>query len=164
MLLGNYTSISQNNGLLFRLPVLRLRVLRPGQLEGEQELHLRVSAFAGASYGPTYTLGEFLQNYFDPRLYDPGPGGSDRHHVHRSARSGSIVPNSGNPFNGLIEEGQPEFRKASPSTGTTTGLRALVSPGIRSATARPRSAAAAASSTSASGRTTPTSTVRAIRR
>ena len=39
-----------------------------------------------AYLGPTYTTGQFLQNYFVPEAYDPVPGGLDRDGQRRASR------------------------------------------------------------------------------
>jgi hypothetical protein len=56
-----------------------------------------------AYLGPTYTVGEFLQNYFDPGRFDPSK--AVRIDTAPGLRNGSIVPDSGDPFNGIVQEG-----------------------------------------------------------
>ena len=69
LLLGNYTSINQTNGLFYGdFRFYGSRVLWPGQLEGEPKTSPWSSGFAMSYLGPTYTLGEFLEPYFDPAL------------------------------------------------------------------------------------------------
>ncbi len=110
MLLGNYTSVNQNNGVFYsdyRFYGYEFygqdtwRVKKNFTLE----FGLRWSFL-----GPTYTLGEFLAPYFDPGLYSQAQA-VQIDTTSTGLRLGSIVPNSGNPFNGIIEEGQPGVPK-----------------------------------------------------
>ena len=110
MLLGNYTSVNQNNGVFYsdyRFYGYEFygqdtwRVKKNFTLE----FGLRWSFL-----GPTYTLGEFLAPYFDPGLYSQAQA-VRIDTTSTGLRLGSIVPNSGNPFNGIIEEGQPGVPK-----------------------------------------------------
>src|SRR5260370_13368909 len=62
----------------------------------------------GACYsylGPTFTRGQYLENYFDPTLYNPAQAVSFNTTAASSVTGlGSIVSGSGNPFNGMIQE------------------------------------------------------------
>jgi hypothetical protein len=105
MLLGNYTSINQSNGRFFG-------DFRFNGFEWFAQDSWRVTRQFTLEYGirwawmgPTYTTGRFLQNYFDPRLYDPAQTAVIE--TASGLRQGSIV--GGNPFNGLIEEGTGDF-------------------------------------------------------
>jgi hypothetical protein len=112
MLLGNYLSASQSNGVFFG-------GFRFHQVEAYGQDSWKVSRKLTLDYGlrwaylgPTYTVQPFFQNYFDPSRYNPAnavtlnltPGNS----------FGSIciptnpcpeVSNYGNPYNGMVEEG-----------------------------------------------------------
>ncbi|HYI93423.1 MAG TPA: hypothetical protein VEX68_07760, partial [Bryobacteraceae bacterium] len=96
MLLGNYTSVNQNNGVFYsdyRFYGYEFygqdtwRVKKNFTLE----FGLRWSFL-----GPTYTLGEFLAPYFDPGLYSQAQA-VQIDTTSTGLRLGSIVPNSGNP-------------------------------------------------------------------
>lgn len=105
MLLGNYTSISQSNGRFFG-------DFRFNGLEWFAQDSWKISRRFTLEYGmrwawmgPTYTLGQYLQNYFDPRLFNPAQAAVIE--TASGLRNGSIV--GGNAFNGLIEEGAGDF-------------------------------------------------------
>jgi hypothetical protein len=53
--------------------------------------------------GPTYTRGKYLQYYFEPNLYDPSQ--SVKINTASGITNGTLIPNSGNPYNGLVQEG-----------------------------------------------------------
>jgi hypothetical protein len=103
MLLGNYTNVNQTRGIYygaFRFFTTEFYGQDSWKVNGK----LTVEYGLRWSYeGPTYTRGKYLQNYFEPNLYDrsqsaqifTGPG----------VRNGSIVPGVGNPYNGLVQEG-----------------------------------------------------------
>jgi len=102
MLLGRYTSITQSNGRFygdFRFYGYELYAQDTWKVNRRLTLEF---GLRWAYYGPTYTHGRFLQNYFDPGRYraaeaavlDLRPG----------LRQGSIM--GGNPFNGMVEEGK----------------------------------------------------------
>jgi hypothetical protein len=107
LLLGNYTTYNQSNGIYYG-------DFRYSGVEGYGQDTWRVTPHLTFDYGvriaylgPTYSTGRFLQNYFSPEAYDPtqavslftGPG----------VLRGSIMANSGNPFNGMVEEGTSGF-------------------------------------------------------
>jgi Carboxypeptidase regulatory-like domain/TonB-dependent Receptor Plug Domain len=109
LLLGNYQTYMQSDGIYYG-------DFRYKGIEGYAQDTWRPTSRVTLDYGlrvgylgPTYTTGEFLQNYFVKEAYDPsqavaiftGSGGL----------RGSIVPGSGNFFNGMVEEnssGLPE--------------------------------------------------------
>ncbi|MBX5495175.1 MAG: hypothetical protein IRZ15_07550 [Bryobacteraceae bacterium] len=109
MLLGNYTSINQSDGIYYG----RFRFFGM-EFYGQDswKVNRRLTLELGARYvylGPTYTLGEFLMYYFDPARYDPAQ--AVQIETARGATQGSIIPGSGDPFNGMVQEGSPGVPK-----------------------------------------------------
>jgi hypothetical protein len=103
MLLGNYTSASQSNGKFFG--AFRFYGL---EFFGQDswKVNSRLTLEFGARYaylGPTFTLGDLLQNYFFVDKYDPSR--AVRIETASGPTNGSIIPGVGDPFNGMIEEG-----------------------------------------------------------
>ena len=119
LLLGNYKSVSQSNGVFFG-------AFRFHQLELYGQDSWKVSRKLTLDYGlrwayigPTYTVKPFLENYFDPTAYDPAQTVTiDTRATNplQNTQNGSIctatqpnpcpgVTNFGNPYNGLIKEG-----------------------------------------------------------
>jgi hypothetical protein len=103
MLLGNYTSVSQSNGRFYgSFKFFGVE----GYLQDAWKVNRKLTLEYGmrwAYMGPTYTYGQFLQNYFDPARYDASK--AVQIDTRPGLRNGSIVPGSGDPFNGLVEEG-----------------------------------------------------------
>ncbi len=104
MLLGNYTSVAQTSGIYYG----SFRFFAT-EFYGQDswKVNKRLTLEFGARYvyqGPTYTRGKYLQSYFQPDRYDRAkavrinttPG---------TVLNGTILPNSGDPFNGLVQEG-----------------------------------------------------------
>ena len=103
LLLGNYSSVSQTNGVFFGK-------FRFNQVEAYIQDSWKVSNKLNVEYGirwaflgPTYTYGKYLENYWDPSLYNPAQA------VAINTTSGnqfnSIIQGSGNPYNGIVPEG-----------------------------------------------------------
>lgn len=109
MLLGNYTSVTQSNGRFygsFRFIGIE------GYVQDSWRVNRKLTLEYGlrwAYLGPTYTYGKFLQNYFDPRAYDPAQAAQID--LRSGLTLGTIVPGQGNPFNGMIEEGKGNLPK-----------------------------------------------------
>ena len=109
MLLGNYTTVSQNNGVFYsdyRFYGYEFYGQDSWRVNKNFTLEL---GLRWSFYGPTYTLGDFLAPYFDPGRYDASQ--AVRLNTASGAQFGSIIPNSGNPFNGIVMEGDPGVPK-----------------------------------------------------
>ncbi len=103
LLLGNYASVSQSNGVYFGS-----FKFWQWEIFGQDTWRItpRFTLDYGLRYaylGPTYTYGKFLQNYFDPSRYNPANAVSFQ--LSPGVTQGSILPNSGDPFNGIVQEG-----------------------------------------------------------
>ncbi len=103
LLLGNYQTVSQSNGVFYG-------AFKFWQWEifGQDTWRVtpRLTLDYGLRYaylGPTFTYGRFLQNYFDPTRYNPANAVAIQ--TTGGLTQGSIIPGSGNPFNGIVQEG-----------------------------------------------------------
>ena len=102
MLLGNYTSVNQTNGRFFgTFKFFGTEFFAQDSWRVNKKLNIEYG-LRWAYMGPTYTYGKFLQNYFDPRAFDPAQAAVID--IRPGLRNGSII--GGNPFNGMIEEGK----------------------------------------------------------
>ena len=102
IILGNYTSITQTS--LFAA----VQRFYGWDFYGQDswKVNRKLTLEFGARYayrGPNYTIGEFRAPYFDPKRYDPSK--AVRIETASGLLNGSIVPNSGDPFNGIVLEG-----------------------------------------------------------
>jgi hypothetical protein len=103
MLLGNYTSANQSNGKFFgSFRFYGLEFYGQDSWKATRRLTLEFGA-RYAYLGPTFTTGDLLQNYFLVDRYDPSR--AVRIETARGPSNGSIIPGSGDPFNGMVEEG-----------------------------------------------------------
>jgi hypothetical protein len=109
LLLGNYQTYTQSDGIYygdFRYMGLE------GYVQDTWRPTSRVTLDYGlriAYLGPTYSTGKFLQNYFVPDAFDASQAVSIV--TATGVLRGSIVPGSGNPFNGMVEEGSSGLPK-----------------------------------------------------
>jgi hypothetical protein len=104
MLLGNYYSVTQSNGKFFgSFKFYQTEAYLQDSWKASRKLTLEYG-IRWAYLGPTFTYGKYLQNYWDPTLYNPAQA------VAINTQSGltnsAIIPNSGNPYNGLVQEGK----------------------------------------------------------
>lgn len=103
MLLGNYTSVNQSNGRFYgSFKFYGAEAYAQDSWRVNRKLTLEYG-MRWAYLGPTYTYGKYLQNYFDPRLYNPA--NAARVDINPGLTIGTLVPGVGNPFNGMVEEG-----------------------------------------------------------
>ena len=113
LITGYYTSVQQANGIFYG----DFRFLGwEWYAQDSWKLRRRFTLEYGIRYsyfGPTYTRHKFLMNYFDPTRYDPAQ--AVRLQTTDGLTKGSIIPGSGNPFNGMVEEN---------SAGITNGFGA----------------------------------------
>jgi hypothetical protein len=121
VLFGNYQSVSQSNGVFFgAFRFHQLEIFGQDTWKVNRKLTVEYG-LRWAYLGPTYTVQPFFQNYFDPTLYDPAQAvtiqtaiGSCPDGSGTAQTIGSICPNSGNPFNGIVQENHgipPGFAK-----------------------------------------------------
>jgi hypothetical protein len=117
MLLGNYQSVTQSNGVFFgAFRFHQVEVFAQDNWRVNRKLTLDFG-LRWAYLGPTYTVKPFFQNYFDPDRYDPAnavtidttPGltnGSICGPTNNTAVCNSLNGNFGDPFNGIVQEGR----------------------------------------------------------
>ncbi len=104
LLLGNYTNVNQSNGIFYgSFRFLGLEAFGQDSWKITRRFTLEYG-LRWAYLGPTNTYGKFLQNYFIPTAYDPAQ--AVKIDTASGLKNGSIIPGSGNPFNGMIEEGK----------------------------------------------------------
>jgi hypothetical protein len=102
LLLGNYQTYQQSDGIYYA-------DFRYAGLEGYVQDTWRPTSRMTLDYGlrvaylgPTYSTGQFLQNYFVPEAYDPSQAVTI--FTGTGVLRGRIVPGSGNFVNGMVEE------------------------------------------------------------
>jgi Carboxypeptidase regulatory-like domain len=102
LLLGNYTSLSQTNGVFYgSFRFFQAEAFVQDSWKVSRRLTLEYG-LRWAYLGPTNTYGKFLQNYFEPTRYDPSQAVTINTTI---APLGSIIPGSGSPYNGMVQEG-----------------------------------------------------------
>jgi len=102
LLLGNYTSVSQTNGVFYgTFRFFQPEVFAQDSWRVNRKLTLEYG-LRWAYLGPTYTYGKYLQNYWDPTKYDPAQ--AVKINTTSGLQYGSIIPGVGNPFNGIVPE------------------------------------------------------------
>jgi len=103
MLLGNYTSASQTKGIFYGS-------FREYSIEAYAQDSWKVNRRLTLEYGlrwayegPTYTYGQFLQNYFLLDQFDPAK--AVKISTASGVTQGTILAGTGDPFNGMVQEG-----------------------------------------------------------
>jgi Carboxypeptidase regulatory-like domain/TonB-dependent Receptor Plug Domain len=108
MLLGNYTTVSQTN--IFAYGHFHFFQYE-GYIQDTWKLTPRLTLDYGLRYefiGPTYTVAPYHQYYFVPTAYNPANAVSINTAPNVPGQvptQGSIIPGSGNPYNGMVQEG-----------------------------------------------------------
>lgn len=103
LLLGNYTSASQGNGKFFgAFKFYGLEFFGQDSWKVNSRLTLELGA-RYAYLGPTFTHGDLLQNYFLVDRYNASQ--AVQIVTANGPLKGSIAPGIGNPFNGMVQEG-----------------------------------------------------------
>lgn len=103
MLLGNYTTVAQSNGIFFgqfRFNSFEAFVQDSWKVNKNLTLEYGIR---WAYLGPTYTVDPFLQYYFDPRKFDQSKAAVIATTNTPTQKIGSII--GGDPFNGMVQEG-----------------------------------------------------------
>ncbi len=108
MLLGNATTTSQTNAFVYgHFHMYQYE----GYAQDTWKVAPRWTLDYGVRYqflGPTYTTGQYHQYYFEPDFYLPSQAVSINTAPNTPGQpptQGSIIPNSGNPYNGMVREG-----------------------------------------------------------
>jgi hypothetical protein len=109
LLLGNYSNVSQTNGVFFgSFRFYQTEAYLQDSFKVSRNLTLEMGV-RWAYLGPTFSRGKYRVNYFDPALYDPAQ--AVRINTASGTAFNSIVPNSGNPYNGMVQDGSSTIPK-----------------------------------------------------
>ncbi len=107
-LLGNYTTVSQSNVFAFgHFHFFQYE----GYVQDTWKATPRLTLDVGLRYqflGPTYTTGQYHQYYFVPNAYNPANAVAINTAANvpgQAPTQGSIIPGSGDPYNGMVREG-----------------------------------------------------------
>ncbi|HTZ56578.1 MAG TPA: carboxypeptidase regulatory-like domain-containing protein [Acidobacteriaceae bacterium] len=113
-LLGNYTTVSQTN--IFAYGHFHF-VQYEGYLQDTWKATPRLTLDYGLRYqfiGPTYTVSPYHAYYFSPKYYNAADAvtiNTAPNIPGQIPTQGTIIPGSGNPYNGMVQEGTPGFPK-----------------------------------------------------